>query len=83
MACEELCKTSVMAAEADPIAVQRSRAHFAKHLPRIVALYMGRDAEQLPRGSWIMDAIRPLARRIEVLNPAVRDGGNVPDEKSW
>ena len=74
-----------MAAGTDPVAVQRSHAHIAKHLPRIVAQYMGREARQLPRGNWIVDAIRPPARRIELLNPAVQDGGNVPEncEYPW
>jgi hypothetical protein len=85
MACEKLCKASMIAAGTDPAEVQRSHAHIAKHLPRIVAQQMSRAAARLPRRNWIVDAIRPLARRIELLNPAVQDGGNVPEncEYPW
>jgi hypothetical protein len=46
---------------------------------------MSREAGRLPRDNWIVDAIRPLARKIELLNPAVQDGGRSPQncEYPW
>ena len=83
MACEKLCKASMIAAGADPAEVQRSHAHVAKHLPTIVRLYLSRTAGRRPRDNWVVDAIRPLARRIELLNPAVRDGGRSPENTEY
>ena len=85
MACEKLCKASRIAAGTDPLEVQRSHASVAKHLPTIVKLYMSREAGRLPRDNWIVNAIRPLARKIELLSPAVRDGGRSPEncEYPW
>lgn len=85
MACEKLCKASMIAAGADPMEVQRSHAYIAKHLPTIIRMYMSREAGRLPRDNWIVDAVRPLARKIELLNPAVRDGGRSPQncEYPW
>ena len=69
----------------DPMEVQRSHAYIAKYLPTIVRLFMSREAGRLPRDNWIVDAIRPLARKIELLNPAVKDGGRSPQncEYPW
>lgn len=68
----------MISAGSDPMEVQRSHAHIAKHLPTIVRLFMSREAGRLPRDNWIVHAIRPLARKIELLNPAVKDGGRSP-----
>jgi hypothetical protein len=85
MACEKLCKASMISAGSNPQDVQSSHAYIAKHLPTIVRLYMSREAGRLPRDNWIVEAIRPLARKIELLNPAVRDGGRSPQncEYPW
>lgn len=85
MACEKLCKASMISTGSDPIEVQRSHAYIAKHLPTIARLYMSREAGRLPRDNWIVHAIRPLARKIELLSPAVRDGGRSPQncEYPW
>ena len=85
MACEKLCKAARIAAGTDPAEVQRSHASVAKHLPTIVKLYMSREAGRLPRDNWVVNAIRPLARKIELLSPAVRDGGRSPQncEYPW
>ncbi|HSU66193.1 MAG TPA: hypothetical protein VLJ39_04960, partial [Tepidisphaeraceae bacterium] len=63
MACEKLCKASMIAGGHDPADVQRSHASIAKHLPTIVKLYMSREAGKLPRNNWIVQMIRPLARQ--------------------
>ena len=83
MACEKLCKASMIASGADPMEVQRSHASVAKHLPTIVKLYMSREAGRLPRENWIVSAIRPLARKIELLSPAVKDGGRSPQNSEY
>jgi hypothetical protein len=85
MACEKLCKAAMIAAGTDAYEVQRSHAHVAKQLPTLVKLYMSRDAGRMPKNNWIVDAIRPLARQIELLSPAVRDGGRSPQncEYPW
>jgi len=85
MGCEKLCKASMISAGRDPIEVQRSHASIAKHLPTIVRVYMSREAGRLPRDNWMVDAIRPLARKIELLSPAVRGGGRSPEncEYPW
>src|SRR5438132_8322504 len=75
MACEKLCKASMISTGSDPILVQRSHASIAKHLPTIAGLYLSREARRLPRDNWIVDAIRPLAKKIELLSPAVKGGG--------
>ena len=75
----------MIAAGTDPREVQRSHAHIAKQLPILVKLYMSREAGRLPRDNWIVAAIRPLARKIELLNPAVQGGGRSPEncEYPW
>src|SRR5207237_7501812 len=85
MACEKLCKASMISSGSDPIDVQRSHASIAKHLPTIVRLYLSREAGRLPRDNWVVDAIRPLARKIELLNPAIKAGGRSPQncEYPW
>jgi len=85
MACEKLCKASMMKAGADPLELQRSHASIAKHLPKIVQHYVSLRNAQLPRKNWITKALRPLARKIELLNPAMRDGGSAPEncEYPW
>jgi hypothetical protein len=85
MAAEKLCKACMISTGSDPMQVQRSHAFIAKHLPTIVRLYMSREAGRLPRDNWIVDAIRPLARKIELLSPAVKGGGRSPQncEYPW
>lgn len=85
MAAEKLCKASMIAAGSDPADMQRSHAYVAKHLPTIVRHYMSRDAGRLSRENWIVEAIRPLARKIELLAPAVKGGGRSPEncEYPW
>jgi hypothetical protein len=78
MACEKLCKASLIASGSDPIELQRSHAYIEKRLPIIVKDMMRLDAGSLPRNSWIVPAIRSLARKIELLSPAVKGGDRSP-----
>ena len=85
MACEKLCKAALIAGGAKPSDVQRSHAHIAKQLPMIVQMSTSRNASRKSRGNWIVRAMGPLARKIELLNPAVQDGGRSPQncEYPW
>lgn len=79
MACEKLCKAYLIGAQrVDHLALSSSHAYVAKQLPLIARQFLARDAGRLPRETWVLDPIRELARRIELLAPAVTDGGRVP-----
>jgi hypothetical protein len=45
----------------------------------------GPRSQATPACNWIVDAIRPLARQIELLSPAVKAGGRSPQncEYPW
>ncbi|HSI33299.1 MAG: hypothetical protein ACAI43_11720 [Phycisphaerae bacterium] len=75
MACEKLCKAYLIGHGSDPDALQSSHAYVAKTLPNIARHILSRQASQIPHDTWVIAAIRNLARRIELLAPAVRDGG--------
>ncbi|MGB7160849.1 MAG: hypothetical protein WBD40_22490 [Tepidisphaeraceae bacterium] len=83
MACEKLCKASMIVGGTDPAIVQSSHAYIARQLPILVRNYMNREAGRVARNNWIVRAIRPLARRIELLNPAVRGGGRSPQNVEY
>lgn len=76
MAMEKAAKAHLIAAGADPAALRGSHAYIAKVVPIIVRDALGRT----PGGNspWVVDAVRTLARRIELLAPSVDDGGAVP-----
>ena len=85
MACEKICKASLINGGADPLQIQSSHAYISKQLPIMVKQYLDREAGRLPRDSWMVGAVRSLARKIELLNPSVRDGGRSPQncEYPW
>lgn len=83
MACEKLCKAHLIAGGADARELQKSHAYVAKQLPIIVRLLLAREAGRLPRDTWIISAIRVLARRIELLAPSVDHGGRVPANSEY
>ena len=68
----------MIASGANPLFVQRSHAHIAKQLPMLVQISTSHNAGRKSRDNWIVRAIGPLARKIELLNPAVQDGGRSP-----
>jgi len=47
-------------------------------LPVIVRQMLAREAGRFPKDTWVVSAIRKLARQIELLAPSVDDGGRVP-----
>lgn len=76
MAFEKTAKAHLIAGGTDPFAIQSSHAYIAKVIPTIMRDALGRTAGA--RQSWVIDAVRQLARRIELLHPQVDDGGSVP-----
>src|SRR4051794_16849191 len=72
MACEKICKAYQCGQGIDPAQLRRSHAHIALTLPLIAREHLARAAGQVRRDrSWMVHAIRELARRIELLSPAV------------
>lgn len=78
MACEKLCKAHLMAGGADALSLQGSHAYIAKQLPIIARQMLAHEASRLPKDTWVVKAIRSLARQIELLAPAVQDAGRIP-----
>jgi hypothetical protein len=79
MACEKICKAYRCGQGRDPEQLRRSHAYIAHTLPLIAREQLARQAKQVQRDrSWMLHAIRVLARRIELLSPAVDDGGHSP-----
>jgi hypothetical protein len=79
MACEKLCKAHLCAHGVDPDVLRRSHAFISVHLPTIALQQFARKSDgRRGAGSWVIAAIRSLARRIELLAPSVDDGGRIP-----
>jgi len=79
MACEKLCKAHLCRHGSDPAEIQSSHAYIASVLPSIARQHLARTARQIPKSrSRVLGAIRKLARRIELLAPAVDAGGRHP-----
>ena len=85
MACEKLVKARRCGEGIDPATLQASHAVVAKYLPTVLREYMeflnftgGKAREALNRA-------RQLAQEIDVLAPAVKRGGQRPDncEYPW
>jgi hypothetical protein len=75
MALEKVAKAHLIAAGSDPLSLMGSHAYVAKVIPTIVRDGLGRTGT---KEGWIMEAVRSLARRIELLHPAVDGGRSVP-----
>lgn len=75
MAMEKCAKAHLIAAGASPMSVQSSHGYISKVVPTIVRDGLGRTGA---KEGWVMDAVFALARRIELLHPAVDDNGTVP-----
>ena len=83
MAMEKTAKAHLVEGGSDPIGVQASHAYIAKVIPIIVRESVAR----IPGASsqWVVNAVRALARRIELLHPQVDNAGTVPSncEYPW
>lgn len=85
MACEKLVKAHLCDEGTDPAALQTSHAYVANTLPvvlRHTALSVNFSG---PQAKWVLQHARYLAQEIEVLAPAVKRGGQRPDncEYPW
>jgi len=76
MACEKICKAYLCGMGTDPGALQKSHAYISKPLPAIIREQLVRRRSAQPR--WVLEAIRALARRIELLAPSVDAAGTIP-----
>jgi len=84
MACEKLVKAHLQQFNPVPRDTRSSHAVIAKHLPTIINEHYRRSTgKSMPR--HLMLAIRGIAREIELLAPAVDDGGRRPEncEYPW
>ncbi len=79
MACEKVCKAHLCGRGTDPRDLQRSHAHIKKQLPAIARAQFAREGrQQLRDNTWMIRAIRSLARKIELLAPSIDDDGRHP-----
>ena len=85
MACEKLVKAHLCAGGTDPASLQTSHAYVAGSLPvvlRHTAISLNFTGQH---AKWVLKHAKHLAQEIEVLAPAVKRGGNRPDncEYPW
>ena len=86
MACEKICKAYLCGQGTDPQSLQASHAYVAGVLPVIARQQLSAQLGHSARDrSWVIRAIRKLARKIELLAPSVTAGGVQPDncEYPW
>lgn len=81
MAMEKLAKAHRMAQGVGPHLLQTSHAYIAKAIPQIVREQLHRSTGR--HENWVIDAVRHLARRIELLAPAVDAGGTMPANSEY
>jgi len=76
MACEKICKAYLCGQGSDPGDLRKSHGYISGPLPTIARQVFARtrNADSL----WVLSAIRELARRIELLAPAVDHAGTHP-----
>lgn len=78
MACEKTCKAYQLRGGVRAEDLRKTHACITKVLPLVAREQLVRSARQRIDHSWVINAIRSLARRIELLHPAVDDGGGCP-----
>ena len=66
MACEKACKSKLIADGADIARIEESHAYIQNTMWVIARTFFGRQSK---RGTWEIDAIKKLARQIELLAP--------------
>jgi hypothetical protein len=79
MACDKLAKAHLLKGGSEVSALEESHANVAKHLPTIVRDQMMRNGENERVAKCVRDQRKRIAREIELLSPAVKDGGRRPD----
>lgn len=83
MACEKLAKAHLCGTGTDPYAIQQSHAYVAKSLPKITQHHYARRGKRVKKYGFLLKEIRRLAREIELLCPAVDDGGRRRDNYEY
>ncbi|MFO0810859.1 MAG: hypothetical protein U0746_19700 [Gemmataceae bacterium] len=82
MACEKLTKAHLCRAGTPPALLQTSHAYTAKNLPVIVRQQVGFSALSRRSAGWVNAKVKPLAREIELLAPAVSAAATGPTTAS-
>jgi hypothetical protein len=85
MACEKLVKAHLLEKGTDPATLQSSHGYVAKNLPLVLQQEAASANFRGGKAKEVMNLARRLAQEIEVLAPAVRRGGQRPDncEYPW
>lgn len=85
MACEKLVKAHLCGSGTDPLVMQSSHAYIAKTLPIVLGTLPEFLSLKPANAREIKFRARQLAQEIEVLAPAVKRGGDRPDncEYPW
>jgi hypothetical protein len=86
MACEKLCKAYLCGMGARPEDLKTSHAYLKKDLPIVLSKqYALTYGKKLKHSSHLLKRFTHFAREIELLAPAVDDGGRRPDncEYPW
>jgi hypothetical protein len=83
MACEKLSKAHLCAGGTDPRTLQSSHGYIARQLPLIVRRQLESDRMKPGLIRDVVMATRAIAREIELLAPAIDDGGRRPDNSEY
>lgn len=85
MACEKLTKAHLCLAGSNPRDLQRSHAYIAGNLSLILERQIARRGANLRSTRSVIQYAKHVAREIEMLAPAVKRGGQRPDncEYPW
>jgi hypothetical protein len=79
MACEKVCKAYLCGQGVNPELLQKSHAYISGPLPVIARQQFTQESGSVHTDrTWVIGAIRALARKIELLAPAVNDAGRQP-----
>jgi hypothetical protein len=79
MACEKLCKACLCGQGVDPETLRSSHAYISGPLPIIARQQFAQQARKVYSDrTWVIESLRVLARKIELLSPAVNQAGTHP-----
>jgi hypothetical protein len=79
MACEKLCKAYLCGQGVDPETLRSSHAYISGPLPIIARQQFAQQARKVYSDrTWVIESLRVLARKIELLSPAVNQAGTHP-----
>lgn len=80
MACEKLAKAHLCDIGTDPAVLQTSHAYVAGTLPYLLQQVAARSGYSRRRVAAVLRSAAHLCREIELLAPAVKRGGQRPDD---